>query len=180
MDIFNEQLVLRKKSPVESAFKYGVFACAALLIFILVVFGSLFFMGKAYAVFVFVPYMAAVGVYYLAKKWYGALDIEFEYSLTNGQFDVDKIINRSDRSRMITFECKDIDTFAKYDSSVKVDLYNTRIFAANADSENLYYFVIKANESGKTIVVIEPNEKMLEGIKRSIPRNIYFDVFGRN
>ena len=32
MDIFNEQLVLRKKSPVESAFKYGVFACAALLI----------------------------------------------------------------------------------------------------------------------------------------------------
>ena len=180
MDIFNEQIVVRKKSPSESAYKYGVIACAALLIFILVTFGTLFFMGKAYAVFIFVPYIAAVGVYYLAKKMYGALDIEFEYCLTNGQFDVDKIINRSDRSRMITFECKDIDTIAKYDSSVNLDSFNTRIFAANSDSENLYYFVIKANDSGKTIVIIEPNEKMLEGIKRCIPRNIYFDVFGRN
>ena len=69
MDIFNEQLVLRKKSPVESAFKYGVFACAALLIFILVVFGSLFFMGKAYAVFVFVPYMAAEAFFRLKRSW---------------------------------------------------------------------------------------------------------------
>lgn len=180
MDIFNEQLVTRKKSAMESAYKYGVFACAALLIFILTTVGTMFFMGKPYAVFIFIPYMGAVGVYYLAKKLYGALDIEFEYCLTNGQFDVDKIINRNDRSRMITFECKDIDTFAKYDSSVKLDSYSTRIFAANADSENLYYFVTKANESGKTIIVIEPNEKMLEGIKRCIPRNIYFDVFGRN
>ena len=83
MDIFNEQLVTRKKSAMESAYKYGVFACAALLIFILITVGTMFFMGKPYAVFIFIPYMGAVGVYYLAKKLYGALDIEFEEPATS-------------------------------------------------------------------------------------------------
>lgn len=180
MDLFNEQLVTRRKSPFESMFKYGVILAAVMLIFMLVFFGIVFFTGKVYAVFIFIPFFAAVGVFYLAKRFYGALDIEFEYSLTNGQFDVDKITNRSDRKRLITFECSEIENFGKYDSSIKTDGYKTRIFAANADCDDLYYFSFNTQATGKTIVVIEPNEKMLDGIKRCIPRNIYFDVFGRN
>ncbi len=180
MDIFNEQLVTRKKSPAESFYKYGIIAIAALLIFLLVFFFAPFFIGKAIAVFIFIPLAAALGVFYLAKKMYGALDIEFEYALTNGQFDVDKIINRTDRTRLITFDCAEIEIFDKYDSKISTDSFKTRIFAANADSENLYYFSVKTKTTGKAIVVIEPNEKMLNGIKRSIPRQMYLDVFGRD
>ncbi len=180
MDLFNEQLVERRKSPIESMYKYGVILSAGLLMVLLVVFGMGFFFGQPYALFIFIPFFAALGVFYLAKKIYGALDIEFEYSLTNGQFDVDKIVNRNERKRLITFDCIEIEGFDKYDGNVKTDMYKTRIFAANADSENLYYFSVNTQSTGKTIIVIEPNEKMLEGIKRCIPRNIYFDVFGRN
>ncbi len=180
MDVFCEQLVLRKKSAAESIYKYGVIALAAMLIVFLVVFGVTFFAGSALGVLIFIPLLAAVGVFYLAKKMYGALDIEFEYSLTNGQFDIDKIINRNDRKRMITFECAEVERFDKFDSSVSTDNYSTRIFAANADSDSLYYFVVNSQDNGKTIVIIEPNEKVLNGIKHAIPRQMSIEVFGRN
>ncbi len=181
MDIFNEQLVTRKKSPTEKMYKYGIIALAVMLIIMLIVFVTLPLISSGlYAFLIFIPLFGCVGVYFLAKKLYGALDIEFEYALTNGQFDVDKIINRTDRSRLVSFDCVDIDGFGKYTSDVKTDGYKTRIFAANADSENLYYFTVKTAKTGNTILVIEPNEKMIEGIKRCIPRQIYVDVFGRN
>lgn len=180
MDIFNEQLVTRRKSPAECAYKYGVILIAVLLIFLLVFGVAPYFIGRIYAFVICVPLLASAGVFYLAKKYYGALDIEFEYSLTNGQFDVDKIMNRTDRKRLITFECAEIDNFNKYDTKTNTDGYKTRIFAANADSDNLYYFVVNTKATGKTIVIIEPNEKMIEGIKRCIPRQMYFDVLGRN
>ena len=180
MDIFNEQLVTRKKSSVEKMYKYGIIALAAMLIFILLVFVTLPLVGRFYAFLMFIPLFGCLGVYFLAKKLYGALDIEFEDALTNGQFDVDKIVNRTDRTRLVSFDCADIEKFGKYTSDIKTDGYKTRIIAANADSENLYYFTVKTTKTGNTILIIEPNEKMLEGIKLCIPRQIYFDVFGRN
>ena len=113
MDIFKEQLVTRKKSPAEKMYKYGIIALAAMLIFILLVFVTLPLIGKFYAFLMFIPLFGCLGVYFLAKKLYGALDIEFEYALTNGQFEVDKIVNRTDRTRLVSFDCADIQKFGK-------------------------------------------------------------------
>ena len=110
--------------------------------------------------------------------------LEYEYSLTNGYVAVDKIMNRSSRKRMTAFECntaEDIGPYNQNEARLKNQSFDARIFATEyADHRDAWYMVVRSQKTGKTLVVFNPDEELLEGIKKFIPRPLKFEKFGRN
>ena len=48
---------------------------------------------------------------------------------------------------------------------------NNVIMAANENSDKLFYFTYDS-KTGKQTIVLQPNEQMLERLKRFIPRSV--------
>jgi GH15 family glucan-1,4-alpha-glucosidase len=105
-----------------------------------------------------------------------ARNVEYEYILTNTELDIDKITAKRARKRVITINFKEIEVCAKTDNpNFKNVLDNTskitRTEYLNGDmkSENLY-FVDFSKESENIRVFFEPNERILNEIKKINPR----------
>ena len=97
-DIFAEQLVSIKNTGKVLALRLFIWIMGALLAVGLVLLGifknSLSFISLILAV------AALYGAYYLNTRF----EQEFEYSNTNGEVDIDRIINKQSRQRMAQFK----------------------------------------------------------------------------
>lgn len=174
MDVFVEQLFRRKNRGSEQLIRGILIALCGLLAGMSILFSLQMFGGR----FLLLGVIIAAGLCYLAYYASSMLNIEFEYILTNGTFDVDSVINMKKRKRLASFECKDIDEFGVYDSNKSYDCA-TKLMAANDDAENLYYFAIQSKDKGKLLLIVQPDEKMIEGLKKCLPRQLVYNVFGR-
>ncbi len=171
MDVFVEQLVTRNMKKSEFILKMVLFAFCGLFS------GILLLLALSSPIMLPLYVLIIAGVIFLAYYLGGKLNIEFEYCLTNGLFDVDVITNKKSRKRIASFECKSVEDFGKYDANAQYG-YSKQIMVANADAEQLYYFIYSSKENGKVLLIFEPNEKMLKGLKRCLPRQMTFKVFG--
>ncbi len=172
MDVFVEQLFRRENKTSEKVLRIVLYAVCGLM----AGFSFIFFMGFLGGRLLPFAVLVAAGLLYLAYFVGGQLNIEFEYILTNGTFDVDAVINMRKRRRLVSFECKNLDSFSKYDPNHNYGCSGV-IFAANASSENLYCAIVSTKEKGKALLVIEPNEEMIEGLKKCMPRQLWLNVF---
>lgn len=97
MDIFYEQLVKKQLTPMDMMKRGGLLTAfvivAFLAFFVLPAFSALF---ASFSIFIVAG--AAYGVWYL----WGTTNLEYEYILTNGEIDVDKIISQRKRKRWVT------------------------------------------------------------------------------
>ena len=112
----------------------------------------------------------SAGIIYFAYKSTASFNIEYEYSVTNGVIDIDKIINKSSRKRLYSFECKQIESIVKY---AKNSNTTKSVTLCTDDMNNALIFTVNDN-SGKLNIVISPNEKLLEYINLFLPRTIKF------
>ncbi len=137
-DVFYEQLYSRKKTFKE----YGIQA----LIFIVTI-------GLSMAVFMFCiasirNFGLMIGtlcigiIVYFGYKLFMRLDIEYEYIYLNGEIDVDKIICKSERSRLLTVKAANFEQFGEYNAATKekVDSYpvNKRFDVRSNKTDALY------------------------------------------
>lgn len=177
MDTIAEQIVVREKSSLEKLSKILVFIAAVFLIVVLVII-TLF---NIFGVFSFFAGLLTLGVGYGTFYMITGMNIEYEYSVTNGLIDIDKIVGQRKRSRIIDVDCKEIDSFGKYSAdNIPTKQYAEKIVVGNMNAETLYYFSFRHKEKGNVLVLFQPNEKVLNAIKRFLPRQVYLDAFGRN
>lgn len=164
MDVFVEQILRLRRTP----------AVKLLQIFIiLLAVGVCFFAYIALSLtrFAYLIILVCVLVMFLAWKLIGRYFIEFEYSLTNGMIDIDKIMNAKKRKRLIAADCKTIEAYGKYNEKAHHNKnYRQRIMAANPNSNNLFCFVCSQEGKGTTLVVLEPNEKFMEALRIFLPK----------
>lgn len=163
MDIFVERIVERKKNIFDYMIIFSIFfgsLFVALLILLLLDINALSAM-----------LLAALGylVYYLISL----RKIEYEYALTNGEIDIDKIIAQRKRKRIFSANCRDFEVFGKLDSEKYTDEVKSipqKIKAVTSmASEDVHFFV--ANYKGnKTLVFFEPDERMLNSLKPYISK----------
>lgn len=159
MDIFHEQLVKIKSTTTVIISKIIIWTMAAIVCVL-----SFIAMINISPLLLF----AGAGVLYVAYKTTTSFNIEFEYSVTNGVVDIDKIINKSSRKRLFTFECKQIEKIEKFDIKAYPksqyhlctdDMDNALLFSVNCDSVNYK-------------IVLSPNEKLMDYIKVFLPRSV--------
>lgn len=170
MDVFIEQLVMRNKRGFEKAFRPLVllfgFMAAVLIILTGLSMGflSMFFIA------------AGIGLGYGAIYASSLFDIEFEYSVTNGYVDIDRITARRKRERLAAFECHDITSIGRYErpSDIPSNLKPLDVTGGNGEK----YYIIIGGTKKSSAIIFEPDERTLDAIKKFIPRSVYIESFG--
>lgn len=164
MDVFIEKIVKRKKSPVDIAYAVLLFIIAlAVSYFAVIYLGSLSPIIVAGLMFL---------AYYLATK----RNIEYEYIVTNGDLDIDMIVNQRSRKRVFSANCKEFEVVAR----VKSDQYTPHIretktvlnlTSHNPDSDA--WFIFMNQEGTPKVILFEPDERMIDSFRTFIPRKVF-------
>ena len=164
MDVFFEQIIPIKKTGKTIVLFLGIWVLAALisaLVFLfLVSFSPIFIFGIGY------------GAYYLSSK----LNVEYEYIITNGILDIDKIINKSSRKRMISVDLVGVTRLEKFNANAPLSYKNT-IFACDKDDPNAYLVVAEKTGQSAVRFVFAPNDKIKSAIMKFAPKFITNSCF---
>lgn len=175
MDIFIEQVVKRKRNAKSIAIIVLVLSLLILIPAICCVLA-----------FIAIPYFAYIGLFifiigiYLAWYFITGQRVEFEYSVNSGTLDIAKIISKRKRKRVTKVEIKDIDLFCKVtDKRINERNYQKQFMAAADpnDNENTYCVVYQNPAYGRTILTFTPNEKIREGMKPYLKKEIVLEMF---
>ncbi|MBQ2746194.1 MAG: hypothetical protein IJF35_00555 [Clostridia bacterium] len=166
MDVFKEQLLKIKKSPAEYALMAVIFIVAVVVSVIL------FLMSGQYPLFI----LFIVAVFYGTGKLLSMFSIEYEYIVTNTVIDVDKIMSKSTRKRIISFEGKDILRTERVGATPPVTDATEKFVCCNKDDSNAYWVLISKNGK-KSLIMMAPNEKMVEAIKLGSPKMTAKEIF---
>lgn len=173
MDNFGEHLIkIRKNSKAMGTL-------AAVWVMLLGVAFASYFIPALPLLFNFIITAVAVfgGVHFTRM-----LNIEYEYMVTNGEFDVDIITNRSNRKRILSFHCKDIDRIEVYDkgnSMYEKGEYDKKNVYCNANDEDVYCVSFKHKSIGKVCLVMQLPENIREAMEPYMNKLVVREAFGK-
>ena len=163
MDTFFEQIVVIKKTVKDIVL--------LALIWILTLAVSIVAFFKLQGIGVLIVAGCIYGAYRLSNFFFN----EYEYIITNGIMDVDKIIAKSTRKREASFDLGKVERLEKYNPNMKVEgNFKKQIFACNKDDENAYLLVA---DGGKLLIVFSPDERIKSAIVKFVPRFISNSAF---
>ena len=153
MDSFIEYMIAQKKTAKTVLKKTGIYMAAfmisMLFVLIILIFGS--------ALISLIP-MVMLLIFYVAYRINTSFDVEFEYILTNGELDIDKITHKRRRKRLMTVHCKSFIAFAK-------------VIDASAKSSSITdYYAVFFKNGQKTKLIFNPTQKMIDIFKVYAPR----------
>lgn len=170
MDTFFEQIVSIKKSGKALAIGISIWIFAFLIIAFLMLFAASL-VGPFLAILV-------IGVGYGAWWLTAKLNIEYEYIVTNGSMDIDRITNKSSRQRVSSFELSKVERVEKYNPNLlqNVDRQNI-VIACNQGDPDAYLLVASRDDTKVNYIVFAPNEKVREAIKKSLPKFVANSAF---
>ena len=162
MDVFVEQMVVNPQKGKDLALKVLITLAAVILSGIFLLF---------LAVMAFVP---VVGIIYAAYYLISGLNCEYEYIVTNGEIDIDKIAGKRKRTRLITADARKFTAFGRLENAGKLPDKATIVDATDG-SGHAFYADFVHGKLGETRLIFSPNEKVLEAVKPFIPRMIKRD-----
>ncbi len=173
-DVFVEYMVKKKLGTKDILISLGAIILGAVLTFIGFLFTTIAPM---------IPFFVLCAVVYGVYRLITSRMIEFEYSITNGDISIDKIMNRKSRKRLTSFDAKNIEEMGKYTENEQ-RLKNRRvdkvIFASETDDgKDAWYVIAKSRKTGLTLLVFSPDDRCIEAIKPFMDRRLRFEIFGR-
>lgn len=173
MDFFNECIVKKKKTAQDI-----MSVIITLMVAFLFLYGILlqFSAGKFV---LFIPIEIAL-VIYAVYRIITSMNVEFEYSVTNGDLDIDKIVSKRKRKKIIRMKLRDVEYFAPFDDEhIKVaeDRSINKVIDASGslDAPGLY-FAIYYNNSEKVCLLFEPTDEMIKNFANYIPRSLNHSI----
>ena len=159
-----ELLVKKKKTPKDSILKGLMIAGIVILVLIGLVIPLVL--------------IAAIALGVLAYFKMPGLDLEFEYLYVNGELDIDKIMSKVKRKRVGSFDISKAEMVAPVKSH-ELDYYrqskDMKVVdcSSGEDHANVYGMVIK-DEKGMKLVLFEPNQEILDDMRRIATRKVKF------
>lgn len=168
MDIFVEQIVKKYVSGRDRALK------------ILIAAGVLILSALCVYVFLLIFPAPGLGLIITAGIFYGGyimltnLDCEYEYIVTNGEIDVDKIIAKRKRVRLITAKAAVFEAFGEYaegtpGAAESVTVVNAAGFSEDGSETKTYYADFKHASAGDVRLIFTPEERVIEAITPFLP-----------
>lgn len=170
MDIFMEYIVQHKRTGKDTLKVVGIIVLATLLCMVSSIMLTIQLVASLW---LFVVAGIIYGAVWLIKKTI----IEYEYILTNSELDIDKIMARSSRKRLITIDFKEVEICAPINEpSVKFEYENTQSITktldCTGDGITNVYFIDITGDNGKTRILFQPPSKLIESAKKFNPRKV--------
>jgi len=154
-DVFKEQIVKRQPTMQDNLKRIGLIIAVVMVMFISASLATQFAP--------IITIVAAFGAWWLMSY----LKVEYEYTFTSGELDIDAIYNRSRRKRVFTIRVSDIEIMAHVDDKMHSGAFQgaqlIRDFSSGVTSDDTYAFMIN-HQNKRTKVIIEPNDVMLRAL----------------
>lgn len=166
MDNFAEQLVKRSEPSADKAKRLILIIVG---VFFTVVIAGLAVLQLTKPIFAMLGLILAVaagyGTYFAVQGSY----VEYEYTFTNGELDVDKIVAKKKRTAMVSTDIKKFTAFGKYTDGMDESEDMTVVIASDNIASHEYYADFQHEEYGLTRLIFAPDERILDNIKKSLP-----------
>ena len=164
-DYFTEYLVKRRKNIVDFLIMFLAAFAGVFITLFLFLSGLLFvqLIGQVLTIGVVALWW---GVYFLITS----RSLEFEYIVTNGELDVDKVIGKRKRKRLISVKAKEIELItAEENYRGNADVV---IDASSRNGVSKNFVLITAKDGKRTKIIFNPSEKMLKIFKVFCQRKV--------
>ena len=167
---YYESIVKHRNTPKEALITLGFFVLGvvgAVVVYVIAAYIGLSYIGWAGAFFAFFFGARAAPNH----NW------EYEYIVTEGTVDIDQVIARQKRKRMVSFDCRECEIIAPFNRGDRFEAYKSlpiRFFTAWDDHPDNYFAVFE-RVGARTVVVFQPTEAMLEAFKHYNHRNVFTD-----
>ncbi len=164
MDTFVEQIVSKKKGGRE----FGII--------FLVVLGALVL---TLALFLFIPMLLilVVGIGYGAWWLITNQNVEFEYSVTNGDIDIDQIIAQRKRKRIVSVSGSKIESLLPYNAAEYANRHFDRtVMAAPSAEAATWCFSYHSKKNGHTLVLFSPEERVLKALQGGLNKLVQLEM----
>ncbi len=177
MDAYIEQIVKNKKTAKDLLIKIlmvmSIFAVFLLGVVLGVIINGYFiFIGTA---------LAAFETYFC---WYviTGLDREYEYEVTNNNLQIDKIMAKRRRKKILSIDINKIEGFDKLsENRLNADRCDKVLQLGTYDDDPAQYrFIVQTNKYGKVMVVFAPNQKTLNAIKLYLKPEVKISLIKAN
>lgn len=170
MDTFFEQIISVKKDGKAIAAIIGLWLAAFVLSFVFI-FYLIGFLGTF-------AFLLSFGAMFGAFKLSARFNTEYEYIVTNGTMDIDKIINKSSRKRVLSFELSGVTEIEKFNAA-RISRINPKelCIACNTDDADAYLMVSSAEGKGTSYLVFAPDERLRGAIVKFVPKFISNSAF---
>lgn len=173
MDIFVEQMVKKNKTIKDYIKIVLCLIVSFALIFALIMSPGIPAIGS-------IVFAVCAGMIYLMYRLISNTNLEYEYCFTNGNLDVDKIINARSRKNMIDINTRRIDIMATrknrafnlnmQDRSIK------KIYACtDINADDLCFMIYIDDDGNRRMLLFNPNDEIKEGIRRYNPQKVFLD-----
>lgn len=165
MDHYNEQLVQKASEPKDIALR------AVILIATVIV--TVFALLMAFMTGFFLLTVIAVGAVYLAYWLFTNTFVEYEYIVTNNDMDIDKVLGRKKRKRLISIQLSTVSDWGEY-AAKKSDesKINATVMASDATGIDAWYLIFDHGSHGKTMLIFTPNEETIQNINHAVAYSI--------
>ncbi|MDR0987195.1 MAG: hypothetical protein LBL98_05835 [Ruminococcus sp.] len=160
MDIFHEQIVKKQLGGLR------------LLAMIGVIVGFLAALGGSFIFLAFLApmnFLIMAGLVYLGWYIITGFGIEYEYILTNDELDIDKIIAKRKRKRLISIKMSSVTEFAKL-SEGNADAGNRTLVDCAGNELPSFAMDFKHERMGDCRLIFTPTEEMTEQMVKVLPR----------
>jgi len=165
MDVFVEQIVKKKKD-----FTDYLIITAACFLALVILFGIFIYL------FFFLP-LAAVGLGYGLYYLINSRHVEFEYSVTNGDIDIDRIVGKKKRQRIVSVSGSKIEAFGRLTGDFDAGKFDRRVMAAPSPfEEGLLYFSYRSKKRGNTLVIFMPGDRIVKALNEGLRRDLRMTV----
>ncbi|NLD88105.1 MAG: hypothetical protein GX633_07600 [Clostridiales bacterium] len=170
-DVFLEHIVKKQPTAKDSLIKIGIILAAIVLIYIMLTLSAQFQFLSVIMPAVF------VGLCFGGYKLITAQNYEFEYIVTNGELDIDKIIAKRSRKRILNVKPNEFELLAPYNNENKSE-YERGTFAKTIDAtsskyaQNIWFGIATTKKDGRVRFLFEPTEKMVENMRVFMPRKV--------
>jgi len=161
-DMFKEQIVKRQATSTDVIKRIGIILATIIVAFV----------ALSLPIQMIGPFIAAGAVF---GAWYimSFFKVEYEYSFTAGELDIDAIYNRSRRKRVFSARVNDFEIMAHVEDNMHTGaLSNAQVqkdYSSGVVGKDTYAFIINY-ENKRTKIIIEPNEVMLKALASVLTR----------
>jgi hypothetical protein len=173
MDSFVEQIVVKRSEMRDNLKRAGFMAGGLLLCFTFMT--LVMFIAVLAPILILLSFGTVWGTWVLVQSTF----IEYEYIITNNEMDIDKIMARKKRRRLITIKIDKAEDWGIY-TDRKTEDARTDAFASvqvtvaahDCSYRNLWFIVTNHHKHGKTNVLFSPNRAVLEALNKHVPYSL--------
>jgi hypothetical protein len=165
MDSYAEQLVYKYPSGKDNLKKFSIYVIAIVLAIVVIMLTiSTILAGLGFLLGAGIAWLG----YFLGTRQY----TEYEYIITNGEIDIDKIVAKSKRSRLLTVKVSTFTAFGHFTEDIKDDESLTLVLASENTGVDDWYADFESETYGKTRLIFTPNQQFLECVKPYLKNGI--------